>query len=236
MPKKRDPKTERSYDRSNAKKIKDGMYDADTGKKYDIAVLDGDSSQMRRRAPVVKEGMKILQAKTEEELVDKNVKKRIRYARMHAHKELAAIVLATGGTRKQASRKSGVSLRQIQKYWESSDFRDRVAELQELLGNRVRGKVIKEINRRTDPALIKKMELLDLLRVGDRFGLGRGKDSAINVNTEIHNYESTFNEVFLNSGSDNEELDSDGEEEGEDFPAFEPTSLALSGGDSPVDG
>jgi hypothetical protein len=196
------------------------------GQKHDISVIDGDSGMVRRRAPVVQEGLRILKIKDEVELVDSNIKKRLRYAAMHAHRELAAAVLAVGGTRKMASRKAGVSVRQIQKYWEDPDFRERIQELQELLGNRVRGKVMKEINRRTAPAMIKKMELLDLLRVGDRFGLGRGKASAISTEVNIHNYESIFNSVFL----------ADPEQESEDFPAFEPTSLALSGGDSPVDG
>jgi len=92
---------------------------------------------------------------------------------------------------------------------------------------------MKEVSRRTDPEMIKKMELLDLLRVGDRFGLGRGKDSAISVSkTEINNYESIFNAVFLGDA----EQSTDTGEESEDFPAFEPSRLALSGGDSPVEG
>lgn len=196
------------------------------GQKHDIAILDGDSGMVRRRAPVVEEGLKVLKLKGEEELIEGNIKKRVRYAAMHAHREMAAAVLAVGGTRKMASRKAGVSVRQIQKYWEDPDFRERIQELQELLGGRVRGKVMKEINRRTSPVMIKRMELLDLLRVGDRFGLGRGKNAAVNTEVNIHNYESIFNSVFL----------ADSEEESEDFPTFEPTRLALSGGDSPVDG
>lgn len=223
-----DKKNDRAFRRRGERKVERAKNApiSTNGQRHEIVVLDGDSGMMRRRAPVVEEGMKILKLKDEAELIDANVKKRVRYAAMHAHREIAATVLAVGGTRKLASRKAGVSVRQIQKYWEDPDFRERIQELQELLGGRVRGKVMKEINRRTSSKMIKKMELLDVLRVGDRFGLGRGKASAISTEVNIHNYESIFNSVFL----------ADSEEESEDFPAFEPTSLALSGGDSPVDG
>ena len=234
--KKHSAKSDRAFKRSNERKIKarkEQAVDVDTGQKYEMEILDGDSSQMRRRAPVVKEGLKLIKVKSEVELIEDNTKKRVRYAAMHAHREIAAAVLALGGTRKQASRKAGVSTRQIQKYYSDPDFRERIQELQELAGNKIRGRVMKEVSRRTDPVLIKKIDLLDLLRIGDRFGLGRGNASAINISqTEINNYEAIFNDVFL--GDDPEQL-TDGEAESEDFPTFEPSRLALSGGDSPVD-
>jgi len=228
-------KNDRAHRRRGEKKLRRlrEAKDVNTGKKYDIEILDGDSSQIRKRVPAVKEGLKLIKAKDEDELIEENVKKRVRYAAMHAHRERAAEVLALGGSRKMAARRAGVSTRQIQKYFSDPDFRERIQELQEMVGSKIRGRVMKEVTRRTGPKLIEKIELLDLLRIGDRFGLGRGNASAINVSkTEINNYESIFNSVFL--GDTEQPLDS--EEEGADFPAFEPSRLALSGGDSPVEG
>lgn len=237
--KKHSAKADRSLRRRGEKKVaelRNGATNADTGERYQIQVLDSDSSQIRRRAPAVEEGLKLLKLKSEDELVESEVKKRKRYASMRAHKEIAATVLAVGGSRKMAARKAGVSIRQIQKYFTDPDFRERIQEIQELASNRIRGRVMKEVTRRTGPKMIKRMELLDLLRVGDRFGLGRGKASAISItNIEQNNYEALFNEVFL-SDDPNAQQYLDTEEEGADFPAFEPTRVALSGGDSPVEG
>lgn len=237
MATRRDPKTERAFQRRSKQRAdarKAGATDKETGDRYAVKVIDGDSPQIRRRAPVVEEGLKLLRVKDEEELIEQNTKKRQRYAAMHAHREIAATVLALGGSRKMASRKAGVSTRQIQKYYADPDFRERIQELQELAANKIRGRVMNEVTRRTGPAMIKKIELLDLLRIGDRFGLGRGNASAISINnTEVHNYEALFNQVFL---GDNPQQSADAGEESEDFPAFEPTGLALSGGDSPVEG
>jgi hypothetical protein len=215
--------------------VKAGATDND-GNKYDFKVLDGDSSMVRHRAPAVEEGLKLIKAKTMTEAIDDKIKKRVRYAAMQARKEQAAAVLAVGGTRRMAARRAGISHRQIAKYVADPDFRERVAELQELLANKIRGRVMKEVGRRTNPKLIKKMELLDLLRVGDRVGLGRGKASAVNIHQEFnqHNYEEVFNAAFF--GDNDQESDPDAEEEGADFPTFKPTRLALSGGDSPIEG
>lgn len=228
-------KNDRAVRRRNERRLREqgGAVDVDTGERYDIQVMPSDGPMARRRAPVVSENMKTLRAPTKAAIENKNLQKRARYAAMQTHMEIAAIVLAAGGTAKQAARKAGVSRRQIRKYMESADFRDRIIELQETLGNRIRGRIMKEIGRRTGPEFIEKMELLDLLRVGDRFGLGRGNASVIvNDNREIHNYEATFNALF--HGEDAQRL-SDPSPEGVDFPEFEPTSLALSGGDSPID-
>lgn len=204
----------------------------------EIPVHDNDSKRARVLAPVVSENMKMVKAPDPVRVHERAIEKRLRYAAMQTHKELAAHVIACGGTKKQAAEKAGISRRQVGQYMASADFRDRIAELQELLGGKIRGRIMKEVNRRTGPKFIEKMELLDLLRVGDRFGLGRGNGSVIvNDNREIHNYESTFNALFHGTGSaEDQKRLSDSGEEGVDFQEFEPTSLALSGGDSPVDG
>lgn len=234
-------KTERAFkrraDRRKAERDakRGSAVDVDTGEKYEITVHDNDSKLQKRRAPVVKENLKILRAPAAIDVEEKKLKKRVRYATMQTHMEIAAYALASGATNKQAAEKAGISRRQVRKYMENADFRERIMELQETLGGRIRGRIMKEIDRRTTPEMIKKMELLDVLRVGDRFGLGRGTgNTVINDNREVHNYEATFNALF--HGAENSQRLSDSEEEGADFPEFEPTSLALSGGDSPVEG
>lgn len=207
--------------------------DGKTGERYDIQVLPKSGTKVKNAAPVVRENLKILREPEPTTVMEKKVAHRVRYAQMHTHKELAAIAIAAGANTTQAAAKAGVSRRQIRKYMEDADFRERIHELQETLGGRIRGRVIKEIGRRTSPKMIKKMELLDLLRVGDRFGLGRGNASVVNINNEVTNYEANFNALF--HAEDPKRL-SDPEEEGADFPEFEPTSVALSGGDSPIDG
>lgn len=227
-------KNDRAVRRRTKKRFEAEAVDVDTGERFEVKVMPGDGSRSRRLAPVVSENLKTLRAPSRQKIQDKVLQKRVRYAAMQTHMEIAAIVLAAGGTAKQAGDKAGISRRQVRKYMESADFRDRIIELQETLGNRIRGRIMKEIGRRTAPEFIEKMELLDLLRVGDRFGLGRGNGSVIvNDNREIHNYEATFNALF--HGEDAQQL-SDSGQEGVDFPEFEPTSLALSGGDSPVEG
>ena len=240
-PKQQKAKTERAFKRRQERRMAekaDDAVDVDSGERYEVQVYDNDSSQTRRKAEAASEHLKTLRMPDPDKVEEKAVLKRQRYAPMKRNMEIAAYVIAAGGSVKLAARKTGLSTRQIRKYQSMGDFRDRVVELHELLATRVRGKVIKEVDRRTSPKMIKKMELLDLLRVGDRFGLGRGAGSVIvNDNREINHYEATFNALFHKSGSteDSERL-LDAEEEGADFPEFEPTSLALSGGDSPVDG
>lgn len=230
-------KRERSYQRRQQARLeaRDDAVDVDTGERFKIEVLDGDGPKNRNRAPVAEEHLKLLRPPKQTDVEDRAIKKRQRYAPMRGRQEIAAMVIAAGGTKQQAARKVGVSRRQISKYMASADFRDRIAELHETLATKIRGKIIREIDKRTTPEMIKRMELLDVLRVGDRFGLGRGNGSVIiNDNREVHNYEATFNQLFHGIQDSEQLLDS--EEEGADFPEFEPTSLALSGGDSPIEG
>jgi hypothetical protein len=220
--------TTRQTLKRRAKRLAENPVERPKEAKHEI-VVQNPSQYVKKRLPVVEERMKIMglakHAVDEEERLIKQ--RRVPYARMRAHMEVAAIVLAAGGTRKMAAAKAGVTLRQIQKYLGNPDFRARVAELQELTVKKILGKVVKEIDRRTDPKVIKKMELMDLLRVGDRVGLGRGNgNTVVNDNSQTTSYEATFNALIF----------PDSEKEGADFPEFEPTDLALSGGDSPVDG
>jgi hypothetical protein len=228
----RKKKQDRAFARRERAKLNGSAVDVDTGERYEVAILDSDSKRTKRLAPVVSQNLKTLRAPVPSKVREKLVVKRARYAAMKTHMEIAAIAIAAGATPRMAARKAGVNKRQISKYMQNADFRERVHEFQELLGNRILGRVLKEVNRRTEPEVIKKMELLDLLRVGDRVGLGRGSGSTI-INNEgtINNYEANFNALFHEGAEDSEQL-SDPSEEGADFPEFKPTSLALSGGDS----
>jgi hypothetical protein len=219
--------------RQEEKKANGSAVDMKTGDRYEISILPRTTAPVNAKVPMVTENMKILRAPDAGKVYEKQIEKRARYAAMKTHKEIAAHVIAAGGSPRQAAEKIGITRRQVRSYMEDADFRDRIKELQETLGSRLLGRVMKELGRRTTPKVIKKMELLDLLRVGDRVGLGRGNaNTIINDNREVHNYEATFNQLFH---QDAQQLP-DATEEGADFPEFEPTSVALSGGDSQVDG
>lgn len=154
---------------------------------------------------------------------------RTRYAAMRAHQEMAAMALASGSTQKMAARYAGVSPRQIKKYLQDPDFRSRIEELRVLATSRLKGKIIKELNRRTDGLNIRQMELLDLLRIFDRMTTG-GKGMAINVagdmNVDANRYETVLAALFS----------PDARSDGEDFQGYEPEDLSLSGGSSPFEG
>jgi hypothetical protein len=139
--------------------------------------------------------------------------------------EMAAQALAVGATVKMAAAYAGVSRRQVKKYLASADFRARVEELRNLLVSRLRGKVIRELNRRTSPEKIAQMDLLDILRIGDRVGLGRGENIA-ERDSGTSNYDRLIQQIFLVG---------QGRDQGEDFPLYGSESLPLPGTDSPVD-
>lgn len=150
---------------------------------------------------------------------------RIRYSGMRAHMELAAQVLAVGGTQRLAAKHAGVSERQIKKYYADPDFRARIEELRAVLASKLKGRIMRELDRRTSGPNIKNMELLDMLRVFDRITTG-GKGMAISVAGDVNvsnNYESILAALFNpNSVQD-----------GSDFPVYGSDSLRLSSGDSP---
>lgn len=159
----------------------------------------------------------------QQQMVAKNP--RIRYSGMRAHMELAAHALAVGGTQKLAAKYAGVSERQIKKYYADPDFRVRIEELRAVLASKLKGRILRELDRRTTGDNIKNMELLDMLRVFDRITTG-GKGMAISVAGDVNvsnNYEAILASLFNpNAGSN-----------GGDFPVYESDSLQLSGGDSP---
>lgn len=178
--------------------------------------------------------MKVLNprgAKTVEEVESGMIKRnpRIRYSGMKARMEMAAQVLAVGGTQRLAAKYAGCSERQIKKYYTDPDFRVRIEELRTVLASKVKGRIFRELSRRTTSDKIKQMELLDMLRILDRITVG-GKGMAINVSGDVNVGDTNYYEAILaslfnpNSGPD-----------GGDFPVYEPDRIRLSSGSPPVE-
>lgn len=186
------------------------------------------TTHVRKRLPVVNSGLKVLNptGKDVDDYQDDFLtRKRRPYSRMQAHMEMAATAFAAGATVSMAAKYAGISRRQVRKYITDADFRYRVEELRALMMSKVRGKIIREIDRRTAPELIQKMEVLDLLRIGDRVGLGRGQVEAEAVDGEKSNYDHLLQQIFVING----------ESESADFPVYGPESLPIPGSDSSVD-
>ena len=183
---------------------------------------------IRNRMGSVQEGLELLDPgnKSEDDMINDMAARRIPYAAMNAHRERAAMALSTGATLKMAAQYAGISVRQIKKYMEISDFRKRVEELRMVLMSRIRGRLLHEMGRRTTGKHIKRMELLDLLRVYDRMNGTVGGQKGIQIgemNVGTTNYDSIITALFAsNSG-----------EEGEDFPRLILDGSGLPSGDSP---
>jgi hypothetical protein len=153
---------------------------------------------------------------------------RLKYAGMRAHMEMAAQAIAVGATQKMAAKYAGVSPRQIKKYYTDPDFRTRIEELRNLLTSRIKGKILRELNRRTNGAELQNMELMDILRIFDRIAGpqgGKGMHLQVDGDVNVNNYDGILAALFpSNSGPD-----------GGDFPTYESSGLRLPSGDSPVD-
>ena len=160
----------------------------------------------------------------QQQMVRKNP--RIRYSGMRAHMEVAAHALAVGANQKLAAKYAGVSERQIKKYYADPDFRVRIEELRAVLASKLKGRIMRELDRRTAGKAIKEMELLDMLRIFDRItvgGKGMGKGIQIEELNVTNNYEAILASLFSpNPGS-----------HGVDFPVYESDRLQLSSGNSP---
>lgn len=176
-------------------------------------------------------GLTILNPKGKdlEDYKEEIVKKpRIRYAAMRAHMEMAAQALAVGATQKLAAQYAGVSARQIKKYYQDPDFRARIEEHRATTTGRIRGKIIRELDRRTGSVAIKNMELLDMLRIMDRLTTG-GKGMAITVEGDVNvnnKYENILAALFAPNTT----------EDGSDFPSYGPEDILVPGTSSPIDG
>lgn len=176
-------------------------------------------------------GLRLLNPKgnNAEELEEKYSKNpRQRYAAMRAHMELAAQALAVGSTQRMAAKYAGVSPRQIKKYYADPDFRARIEELRAVLASKMKGKIMRELNRRLTGDRIKNMETLEMLRIFDRITVG-GKGMAINVAGDVNvnnNYEAILAAI----------LDLDSSSDGEDFPSYGDRGTVIPGRSTPVEG
>lgn len=162
-----------------------------------------------------------------EERQGRLIGQRVKYASMLAHEEMAATVLASGGTFRLAAAKAGISVRQVKKYYTTADFRARIEELRQTTFSKIRGRVLKEMEARTSPEKIKNIELLDLLRVHDRvYGPPGGGRSGVNVQGDLNVGGTHYDQLvqaLLAPESGTEEPD---------FQIYEPEGLPASG-DSP---
>lgn len=190
--------------------------------------------QTRNRQPAMDVGVRILnpEDKMPSELAEDIGReglrgRRVQYSVMHAHMEMAAIALATGCTTKQAAAYAGVSRDQIKKkYLPDPDFRSRVSELHTQMTTSIKGRIVKELMRRTEPEILQGMDILDVLRIGDRVGLSRGAGGENEeTNQEHRKYDVIFNQILVHAGP-----------QGGDFPIYEPNRPALPGESSPVEG
>lgn len=179
----------------------------------------GKVTEIMRDVPRARESF----AERQERLIGQRVK----YSAMEAHMEMAATALASGASFKLAAAKAGISVRQVKKYYSTADFRGRIEELRSTTFSKIRGRVLKELENRTDPTKIGKIELLDLLRVHDRvYGPPGGGKPGVNIAGDLNvggtHYDQLIAALFTEK-SDSEEPD---------FPIFEPNSVSPSS-DSP---
>lgn len=183
----------------------------------------------RNLLPVVREGLTIIDPKNEtfEDRSARLRQQRVKYAPMQAHMEMAALALAAGGSFRIASQKAGVSVRQVKKYYTEAEFRARIEELRNMMFSKVRGRVIKELEKRTEPGKVEQIELLDLLRVFDRVAGPIGGKAGVNIAGDVNVSSTQYDTIIAavlaqNTGT-----------EGEDFPVFELNSSTSTGGDPP---
>lgn len=195
-----------------------------------IPLPDGASPALKKRAESMKPAMEILDPKREtfEERQERLETQRVPYSGMVAHKEMAAMVLASGGTFKLAAAKAGISVRQAKKYYTTADFRARIDELRKTTFSKILGRVLKELENRTDPKVIGGIELLDLLRVWDRVAgsPGKGAGGGMNIgeiNVTNNNYDSLIAALIASQRSG----------ESGDFQEYRPEDLLLPGESPP---
>lgn len=206
---------------------------AESAKRGEIIPFDPStmSGRDRNALPTVREGISHIAPKTldHEVLTEEFKEQRKHYAPMHAHMEIVAHILATGGTFRLAAKQAGISVRQAKKYYQSADFRARIEELRSVMLSRARGKVMKELMRRLEKDNIGSIGLLDLLRVYDRvFGPVAGGKGGVTIAGDVNvtNYD-RFLQALITPNA---------RPEGEDFPIFELEGPAIPGESSPIDG
>jgi len=184
------------------------------------------SGHDRNLLPAVREGLRVLDPKREsfEERSERFRAQRLKYAPMRAHMEMAATALAAGGSFRLAATHAGVSVRQVKKYYTDAEFRSRIEELRNTMFSKIRGRVIKEMEKRTEPGKIEQIELLDLLRVFDRVAGPIGGKAGVNIAGDVNVGTTQYDTIIAAVLAQNSTA------EEPDFPVFELNSSTLSEG------
>jgi hypothetical protein len=196
--------------------------------KVELSLPDDATGHDRNLLPAVREGLRVIDPKREtfEERSDRFRAQRLKYAPMRAHMEMAAMALAAGGSFRLAATHAGVSVRQVKKYYTDAEFRSRIEELRNTMFSRIRGRVIKEMEKRTEPGKIEQIELLDLLRVFDRVAGPIGGKAGVNIAGDVNVGTTQYDTIIaavLAQNSPTEEPD---------FPIFELNSSSSPSEDS----
>lgn len=149
-----------------------------------------------------------------------------------AHQELAAQVLAVGGTYADAADRAGVNEETIRGYMEIELFCERIVELRGHTMTRIAGNVVTELERRTEPGRIALLETIDVLRIYDRTagpkGGGASAIPGVNVNVQINSYQDLMARITDVAAFS----DADAEGESGDFPAYGADVVPVPGGSS----
>ena len=149
-----------------------------------------------------------------------------RYVSLSVRMEIAAAVLAAGGSFRQAGRACGRSAAAVQGWNEQSRFRERVQELQAIVSQQISGRILREFERRTREDQLDKLEVLDLTRIFDRVvdrtPAALERKAAEAGEDEDAKYINITNQIL--------NIDTSGQ--GADFPIYSDEDLQLPGGDS----
>lgn len=146
------------------------------------------------------------------------------FAALTAHREMAAAILAVGGTHGEAGNYAGVSEGTVRKYLEDDGFRARIAELRSFRMSGVQGRIVRHLEKLTTENNLKEMEVVDVLRIYDRTA-GPKSGNKVEQNIIINNKYDTIVAALTSA---------DPPEEGEDFPGYGTTFVPVPGGGTQV--
>lgn len=163
-----------------------------------------------------------------DELIERGADERT--AAEQAHRELAAPVLAVGGTNEEAADRAGVAPSTIARYLKDDDFKQAVATLREQLTSRVTGRILQRLEKLTDAEHIEGLKVDDLLHIYDRTGGAKSPSgiaasrsaTTVNVGFSVQQY-NEFLATLPGSDTGNE---------GEDFETYGAGVVPVPGGGS----
>lgn len=162
---------------------------------YDSNVTVGHAEMVEQNLAVLAKEMPDT-TRSEEQIFGELVEAGVRppFAAMAAHQEIAAVILAAGGTLGEAANRAGVTEVTVSKYWARDSFRRRVQELRSIVVDGINGRIVGELDRRTKGRNLQDMEITDVLRIYDRTNPkqsardGRAVTVAGNLNVTQLNY------------------------------------------------